>query len=92
MFYGVRSIFYGVRSIQVNKDWNEDISLGSILRRIKLDTNLVVYSIGLQLLLKKKKINKITYFENLTVKLCVFYIYQHMLNFVLIRYYLLFDL
>ena len=76
MFYGVRSIFYGVRSIQVNKDGNEDISLGSILRRIKLDTNLVVYSLELQLLLKE--INKTTYFKNLTVKLHVLNIYQHM--------------
>ena len=38
-----------------------------------------------------KKINIITYFENLIVKLHVFYILKHISNFILVEYYLPFD-
>ena len=38
-----------------------------------------------------EKINIITYFENLIIKLHVFYILKHMSNFIPVEYYLLFN-
>ena len=55
--------------------------------------NQNIFSLGQSLVtILTKKINIITYFENLIVKLHVFYILKYMSNFIPVKCYLLFDL